>query len=102
MDRRVPQEANRAPASADVVVAGAGPTGLFLACELRLAGVNVVVLERSLEPDRTDKAHGTIGLSVKVLDNRGLLERLGRQGPPEAAPVFLLRGHATEPRAARR
>ena len=92
MDRRVLQEANPAPASANVVVVGAGPTGLFLACELRLAGVNVVVLERSLEPDRTDKAHGTIGLSVRVLDNRGLLERLGRQGLPEAAPVFFYAG----------
>ena len=92
MDRRVLQEANPAPASADVVVVGAGPTGLFLACELRLAGVNVVVLERSLEPDRTDKAHGTIGLSVRVLDNRGLLEHLGRPGSPEAAPVFFYAG----------
>ena len=31
---------------ADVVIAGAGPTGLMLACELRLAGVRPVVLER--------------------------------------------------------
>jgi 2-polyprenyl-6-methoxyphenol hydroxylase-like FAD-dependent oxidoreductase len=31
---------------ADVVVAGAGPTGLMLACELQLAGVRPVVLER--------------------------------------------------------
>lgn len=35
----------------DVIVAGGGPTGLFLACELRLAGVRPLVLERRAEPD---------------------------------------------------
>ena len=30
----------------DVVIAGAGPVGLFLACELRLAGLSVLVLEQ--------------------------------------------------------
>lgn len=30
----------------DVVIAGGGPVSLFLACELRLAGVSVLVLER--------------------------------------------------------
>ena len=29
----------------DVLIAGAGPVGLFLACELRLAGISVLVLE---------------------------------------------------------
>ena len=35
------------PISYDVVIAGAGPVGLFLACELRLAGPTVLVLEQS-------------------------------------------------------
>ncbi|XXR75446.1 FAD-dependent monooxygenase [Sorangium sp. So ce394] len=30
----------------DVIIAGAGPVGLFLACELGLAGASVLVLER--------------------------------------------------------
>src|SRR5215831_15928922 len=34
----------------DVVIAGGGPVGLFLACELRLAGVSVLVLERMKDP----------------------------------------------------
>jgi 2-polyprenyl-6-methoxyphenol hydroxylase-like FAD-dependent oxidoreductase len=34
----------------DVVIAGGGPVGLFLACELQLAGVSVVVLERMEDP----------------------------------------------------
>jgi 2-polyprenyl-6-methoxyphenol hydroxylase-like FAD-dependent oxidoreductase len=35
------------PAFYDVIVAGAGPVGLFLACELRLAGLSVLVLEQT-------------------------------------------------------
>jgi 2-polyprenyl-6-methoxyphenol hydroxylase-like FAD-dependent oxidoreductase len=37
---------------ADVVIAGAGPNGLMLVCELSLAGVHPVVLERLPEPRR--------------------------------------------------
>jgi 2-polyprenyl-6-methoxyphenol hydroxylase-like FAD-dependent oxidoreductase len=33
----------------DVVIAGAGPVGLFLACELRLTGLSVLVLEQAEE-----------------------------------------------------
>ncbi|MGC1294092.1 MAG: FAD-dependent monooxygenase [Alloacidobacterium sp.] len=36
----------------DVVIAGGGPVGLFLACELRLAGISVLVLEK-LQDTRT-------------------------------------------------
>ncbi len=56
----------------DVVVVGAGPTGLLLASELVLAGVRVVVVERRAEPDSTPKA-GSIGaLACEVLARRGL------------------------------
>ncbi|WP_174258549.1 FAD-dependent oxidoreductase [Renibacterium salmoninarum] len=34
----------------DVVIAGAGPVGLFLSCELRLAGLSVLVLESASDP----------------------------------------------------
>lgn len=33
----------------EVIVVGAGPTGLFLACELALAGVSTLVLERDVQ-----------------------------------------------------
>ncbi|HZE38293.1 MAG TPA: FAD-dependent monooxygenase [Stackebrandtia sp.] len=59
---------------ADVVVVGAGPAGLMLACELRLAGVDVVLLERLSDIDSTIKA-GAINVPTAVaLDRRGLLE----------------------------
>ena len=46
---------------ADVVIVGAGPTGLMLACELRLAGVEPLVLERRPELAATPKAGGLGG-----------------------------------------
>ncbi|MFI5696371.1 FAD-dependent monooxygenase [Kribbella sp. NPDC051586] len=60
----------------DVVVAGAGPVGLMLACELRLAGVSVLVVERLTEPDLTIKA-GSINLpTAEALYRRGLMPAL--------------------------
>ncbi|MCP2260607.1 2-polyprenyl-6-methoxyphenol hydroxylase [Streptoalloteichus tenebrarius] len=56
----------------DVVVVGAGPTGLMLAGELVLGGASVVVLERRAEPDQTIRA-GAIGpLAAEALVRRGL------------------------------
>lgn len=76
----------------DVIVAGGGPTGLFLACELRLAGVRPLVLERRPEPDPADKAHGLAGQVVRLLDHRGLFERCGGRGAPAPAPGFFFGG----------
>jgi len=59
--------------------AGGGPTGLMLACELRLAGLRPVVLERLTEPTGLSKALALVGRSVDVLDYRGLLDRF--RGP---------------------
>jgi [ribosomal protein S5]-alanine N-acetyltransferase len=42
--------------SPDVIVAGAGPTGLMLAGELALGGADVVVLERDHARVRSDEA----------------------------------------------
>jgi 2-polyprenyl-6-methoxyphenol hydroxylase-like FAD-dependent oxidoreductase len=60
---------------ADVVIAGGGPTGLMLACELRLGGAHPVVLERLPEISPVPKGNGLVGQIVPMLDYRGLLER---------------------------
>jgi 2-polyprenyl-6-methoxyphenol hydroxylase-like FAD-dependent oxidoreductase len=63
----------------DVVIAGGGPVGSFLACELQLAGVSVLVLERMEDPHSPLKA-GWMGMrglnfpSVEAFYRRGLLE----------------------------
>src|SRR3954452_6354045 len=60
----------------DVVVAGGGPVGLMLACELRIGGASVVVLERLTEVDPTIKAGSLNTPSVEALYRRGLLPEL--------------------------
>jgi 2-polyprenyl-6-methoxyphenol hydroxylase-like FAD-dependent oxidoreductase len=62
--------------TADVVIAGAGPTGLMLAIELCLGGVTPVVLEQLPEISEIPKGNGLFGQIVPVLDYRGLLEPL--------------------------
>jgi 2-polyprenyl-6-methoxyphenol hydroxylase-like FAD-dependent oxidoreductase len=62
----------------DVVIAGAGPIGLLLACELKLAGSSVLVLEKLADPNLPIKA-GAVGgralniPSMEVFYRRGLL-----------------------------
>jgi 2-polyprenyl-6-methoxyphenol hydroxylase-like FAD-dependent oxidoreductase len=66
----------------EVVVVGAGPTGLMLASELSLMGVTVTELERLPEPTGLSKALGLWPRSQDTLDLRGLLERFdGRPVP---------------------
>ena len=65
----------------DVVIAGAGPVGLFLACELALARCSVIVLERARDPHSSLKRlpFGIRGLSaptIEALHRRGLLDEL--------------------------
>ncbi|MET1071692.1 MAG: FAD-dependent monooxygenase [Umezawaea sp.] len=69
----------------DVIVVGAGPVGLMLACELRLAGLRPVVLERRPEPSDLPRANGLVGQVVDVLDRRGLLERFRAESPYSGA-----------------
>src|SRR4051812_40062539 len=56
----------------EVVVVGAGPTGLFLAAELSLYGCAVLVVERLAQPDPTIKAGGVGVLGAEALARRGL------------------------------
>jgi len=91
----------------DAIIAGGGPVGLFLACELGLAGCSVLVLEKMEDPQSPLKA-GWMGMrglnfpSVEAFYRRGLLdnvrktalawmdtvERPGMQIGPGSGPRF--------------
>jgi 3-(3-hydroxy-phenyl)propionate hydroxylase len=60
----------------EVVIAGGGPTGLMLAGELVLAGIDVVIVERRVSQDLDgSRAGGLHSRTIEVLDQRGVAER---------------------------
>lgn len=69
-----------------VVIAGGGPTGLMLAGELALAGIDVAIFERRPSQDLAgSRAGGLHSRTIEVLDQRGVAERFLSQG--QAAQV---------------
>jgi 2-polyprenyl-6-methoxyphenol hydroxylase-like FAD-dependent oxidoreductase len=70
----------------DVIVVGGGPTGTMLAGELRLWGLDPVVLERDPEPSPVVRGLGLHARTVEIMEMRGLLDRflaVGRTYPLE-------------------
>jgi 2-polyprenyl-6-methoxyphenol hydroxylase-like FAD-dependent oxidoreductase len=64
-----------------VLIAGAGPTGLMLAGELALAGVDVAVVERRTDRDLVgSRAGGMTPRTIEVLDQRGIADRFLDEG----------------------
>jgi 2-polyprenyl-6-methoxyphenol hydroxylase-like FAD-dependent oxidoreductase len=64
-----------------VVIAGGGPTGLMLAGELALAGVDVAIVERRASQDLPGaRAGGLHSRTIEVLDQRGIADRFLSQG----------------------
>jgi 2-polyprenyl-6-methoxyphenol hydroxylase-like FAD-dependent oxidoreductase len=64
-----------------VVIAGGGPTGLMLAGELALAGVDVAIVERRASQDLIGSRSGGLhSRTIEVLDQRGIAERFLAQG----------------------
>ncbi len=63
-------------ANHEVVIAGAGPTGMMLAAELTLAGVDAVVVERRASHDLDGSRSGGLhSRTLEVLDQRGVVDR---------------------------
>jgi 2-polyprenyl-6-methoxyphenol hydroxylase-like FAD-dependent oxidoreductase len=76
-----------------VVISGAGPNGLMVACELALAGVRPVVLERLPAPSDEPKANGLVGQVVRMLDMRGLYQTFtGSDEPPKPMYEWIFSG----------
>ncbi|HEV2783278.1 MAG TPA: FAD-dependent monooxygenase [Actinophytocola sp.] len=74
----------------DVVVVGAGPVGLWLAAELRLAGVEPVVLERRGELTRESRAVAFHARTAEIFAARGIVDRFVAEGLPLPRAHFAL------------
>jgi len=72
---------NAAMTSHAVVIVGAGPTGLMLAGELALAGIDVAMVERRASQHLVgSRAGGLHARTIEVLDQRGIADRFLSQG----------------------
>jgi 3-(3-hydroxy-phenyl)propionate hydroxylase len=64
-----------------VVITGGGPTGMMLAGELTLAGIDVVIVERRTSQDLDgSRAGGLHSRTIEVLDQRGIADRFLAEG----------------------
>ncbi|NTU79466.1 MAG: NAD(P)-binding protein, partial [Chloroflexales bacterium] len=63
-----------------VLVVGAGPVGLTLACELAWRGVRVRVVDQASEPSRHSKAIGVFPRTLELLEGHGVVDALVQRG----------------------
>lgn len=73
----------------EVVIVGSGPTGLMLAGELALAGVDVAIVERRSTPELVgSRAGGFHSRTIEILDQRGIADRFLAEGQIAQAARF--------------
>jgi 3-(3-hydroxy-phenyl)propionate hydroxylase len=74
-----------------VVIAGGGPTGMMLAAELALAGVDVAVVERRATPELAgSRAGGLHARVIEIFDQRGIADRFLAEGQVMQVAGFAL------------
>ena len=72
-----------------VVIAGGGPTGLMLAGELTLAGIDVAIVERRTGQELDgSRSRGLHARTIEVLDQRGIADRFLAEGQPMQVQSF--------------
>lgn len=77
------------PATTDVMIVGAGPTGLALGCVLAVEGVSFVLIERLAESANTSRAAVVHARTLEVLEELEITKRLHAEG--HVVPRFTVR-----------
>ena len=73
----------------DIIIVGAGPTGLMLAAELALAGVDAAIVERKPVQARVGgRAGGLHARTLELLDQRGIVDRFLAEGQTHPRASF--------------
>ena len=88
--RALREDGKRAAMTAHaVVIAGGGPTGLMLAGELALAGIDVAIVERRANQDLAGaRAGGLHARTLEILDQRGIADRFLAEGKVAQVAAF--------------
>jgi 2-polyprenyl-6-methoxyphenol hydroxylase-like FAD-dependent oxidoreductase len=82
-------EVSHLPTRTDVVIVGAGPTGLTLACALAAQGVDHVILDKEVQGANTSRAAVIHARTLEVLDEIGVTDELCGRGV--VVPRFTIR-----------
>src|SRR5215472_9750947 len=77
----------------DVLIVGAGPTGLMLACWLARLGIRPLVIDKKKGPTRESRALAVQARTLETYDLLGIVDRALPQGVRVAAVNVLLRQH---------
>src|SRR5215510_9783756 len=80
----------------DVLIIGAGPTGLHLACQLLRYGIDFVVVEKNAEVTPYSKAIGVHARTLEILDQIGLAKEAVERGTIATRARLLIDGELRE------
>ena len=76
----------------DVLIVGAGPTGLMLSCLLRRLGISIRLMDKNLSPATESRAIGIQARTLELFQNLGIVEKLLRQGLRAGGAEIFLNG----------
>src|SRR5437867_5178779 len=88
-EKNAPTPSGMLPASTDVMIAGAGPTGLVVANILAKKGIPFLLVDRLVEGGNTSRACVVHARTLEVLEELGVTERLRSEG--HLVPRFTIR-----------
>ena len=66
----------------DVLIVGAGPTGLTLACELLRRGISCRIIDKAASPATTSRALGPQSRTLELFDTMGIIDQVLSTGGP--------------------